>query len=239
MRRFTVIAACVAMAVPRPVVAQDPPRPGELAWVGLFNDELVGWLYNEYRLDELCGDRVDGCRDSLLARRELSVDVYDAPGGLRLGELVVGATPGQPLELSEVIEGRREPFLPDLFLEDWGYGPPWFHLTVSDRRDGYFRVPLPRMGTGWIRADDLAGTGTHVEVVGAGETVYATPVGDMVVLDLEDGVLVARPEQDADMWCRPEDVPDLQPWEEVRIPFAELFDDRGRLLLRPKYMKGC
>lgn len=239
MKGTASITALVVAMLAAPAIAQERAIPDELAWVGLFNEEMVSWLNNEYRLEDLCGERTGGCRDSLLAPRQFVIGIHDRPGGQRVGDLVVRVEPGKPLELSEVVDGIPESFEPDVYLEDWGYGPPWFHLTILDRHDGWYRVSLPRTGLTWINQDDIAGSATHVEIVHAGDDVYSSPRGNVVILGIEDGVLIARAEQEADMWCSPEDVPALRPWTEIRISFMELFDERSRLLLRPSYMKGC
>lgn len=54
--RVGLCTAILALALSRAPGASPTqptvPLPRELAWIGLFNGELVGWLENENRLDE-------------------------------------------------------------------------------------------------------------------------------------------------------------------------------------------
>lgn len=228
------------------------PLPATLAWVGLYTDSLVHWLENGNRLDELCPGERDtepwlACRNRQMEPRVAVLPVRDGPArqARRLGELVIVATPGRGLSAHASGAAGATPFAPDLFDVDWGYGP-WFHQTILARRGStWFRVPIPTLGAGWIDTGEWSGGATgalpaeapHVEVADSGRIV-TTPRGDLVILGAANGVLRARPEQDADMWCDT-DPPPLKRWTELRIPFAELFDANGHLLLQVKYTRGC
>lgn len=226
---------------------QAQPPADELAWVGLFNTELVEWLENENRLGELCKGDIGApewlaCRAAKRETRVLVIPVTVAAraDAARLGEIVVVAGPGRGLEAHLSTGGQALPFAPDLFLADWGYGP-YYHQTILARRGTWYLVPLPVLGAGWIDGETWRGereSRVNVEAVQAGDVITA-PHGDLVVLGIQGRVLVARPEQPADMWCEPGKPPAVAPWRELRIPFEELFDSAGRLLLSYKYMKGC
>lgn len=41
------------------------------------------------------------------------------------------------------------------------------------------------------------------------------------------------------MWCKVGTPPPLAPWQEVRIPFDQLVDSKGHLLISYKYKRGC
>lgn len=217
--------------------------------MGIFNGEIVGWLENENRMGLLCEARPGSaehhaCRAEHLEPRVLVVPVRAGPerDATRLGELVLVARPGRGLRIHASAGGVVEPFTPDLFLEDWGYGPPYFHQTILERSGSRFRVPLPVMGAGWIDAADWLGgdgEGVHVEVLQRDGSVITTPHGDVVLEGIENGVLRLRPETEADMWCRTGDPPQVDPPPEVRVPIAELYGPGGHLLLTYKYMKGC
>lgn len=227
--------------------AEMPPR--ELAWVGLFNGELLSWLNNPNVMDERCKDPVgseawNACREEHMTPRVLVIPVRSAPGleAARVGELVVVAHPGSELRVHVSTGGIAETFTPDLFLADWGYGPPYFHMTILARQDRWFRVPVPVIGAGWINGDEWRGESRlypHVELLQVDGSVITTPLGDMVVLGVEDGILRARPEHESDMWCQPGDPPALTSWKEIGIPFEELLNSAGQLLVHYKYMKGC
>lgn len=218
----------------------------ELAWVGLFNGELVGWLENENRLAELCTAREGShewheCRASKLEPKLTVIPVRAAPeaGARRLGEIVVVALPGQGLKAFAAAGSLAAQFTPDLFDQDWGYGP-WFHQTILTRRGSWFRVPVSAIGPGWINAAEWStpGADSGVKTVEAGDIII-TPRGDMFVLGVGEHVLRVRPEQKSDMWCQAGDPPPLAPWQEIRIPFDELFDAKDHLLIRYKYTRGC
>jgi hypothetical protein len=248
-RRGAGVLAGMALAVlaAGAAVLQRPEPPRELAWIGLFNGELLGWLENQNRLVQLCG-QPDGsvawhqCEAAHLAPKVAVIPVRAAPrvDAERRGEIVLLATPGRGFRIyASPGRGTAQPFTPDLFDPDWGYGPH-HHQTVLARRGSWFRVPLPVLGAGWIRTEDWLAPGESVwlQQVGEGELI-TTPRGDLYVLGVGDGVLRARPEQPADMWCDFDDPPPLAPWQELRIPFDDLFDAAGHLRIEYKYTRGC
>jgi hypothetical protein len=69
--------------------------------------------------------------------------------------------------------------------------------------------------------------------------IVTSPFGDLFVIGAESGVLRARAEQPADMWCRASSRPPLEPWKELRIPFRDLFTAAGHLRVHIKYTRGC
>jgi hypothetical protein len=224
------------------------PLPGELAWVGLFNAELVDWLYNELRLAQLCtsheqSDDWHRCRTAMLEPKVavIAVRAEPRPGARRVGQMVVVALPEKGLRVFAGAGSQATPFSPDLFDADWGYGP-WFHQSILARRGSWLRIPVPSVGEGWIDANDLGGRDdpapNAIVTVRKGDIV-TTPRGDMFVLGVENGVLRVRTEQVSDMWCQAGDPPPLAPWQEIRIPFKELFDSRRHLRISYKYTRGC
>jgi hypothetical protein len=155
--------------------------------------------------------------------------------------MVVVALPGKGLSVFAGAGSETTPFTPDLFDADWGYGP-WFHQSILSRRGSWLRIPVPSVGDGWIDANELGGrddlASNQVVTVSKGDIV-TTPKGDMFVLGVDIGVLRVRTEQVGDMWCQAGDPPPLAPWQEIRIPFDQLFDSRGHLLISYKYTRGC
>jgi hypothetical protein len=226
---------------------QPDPLPTELSWIGLYNAELLDWLENGNRLDALCGkegsvEERDACRAANMGPKIVVIPARaepraDAP---RLGEIVIVAMPGTGLKAFASAGPRTEPFTPDLYDSDWGYGP-FFHETVLAHRGSWFRVPLPLIGTAWIDATAWNGKTSAADLVRTLEKgdIVTTPRGDMTVLGVEDHVLRVRPEQKADLWCEGGTPPALAPWTEARIPFRELFDGLGHLLIHYKYTRGC
>ncbi len=99
--------------------------PEELAWVGVFNWELLGWLNNTNVMNELCPQVVGTeaareCRESYSQTRLLVIPVYAAAQreSARVGELVLLAEPGRELQIHAANRGVAKSFTPDLFLAD-------------------------------------------------------------------------------------------------------------------------
>jgi hypothetical protein len=249
---FVLFASCVAGAS-----AQQSPATIQVGWLGLFNQSLVSWLENENQLQPLCsafapeGAEWQKCRAEKLAPKIHVTPLRSGPSdeAASAGSLLVVATPGQGLRAFFVPSkgGLATEFRPDLFDGDWGYGP-YFHQTFLERRATWFRLPegpLPK-GT-WINATQLGDgeettrgnpAGPELELLEA-EDIVSTPFGDLFILGIEGGVVRARLEQDADMWCKDGTPPPLKPSQERRIPLSDLYTPAGHLLLHIKYTRGC
>lgn len=252
--RAIVYALVLFAAIPagfRSAAAQSAESlPRELAWIGLFNDELLGWLENENRLDELCtAERWTAgwheCRADRMEPRVAVIPMRSGPSAdaSHLGEIIVVALPGKGLRAFASAGRLAEQFTPDLYDSDWGYGP-YFHQTILGCHGTWCRVPVPGIGAAWINSQDWtdiapsAWEGRMKRTVSA-EDIITTSRGDMVVLGVENDVLRARPEQESDMWCQGGEPPALDAWYEIRIPFDQLFDSQGHLLIKYKYTRGC
>ena len=236
----------LTVCVPR-VWAQPAAAPTEIGWLGLFNRSLVEWLENENQLQSLCAAFTadsaewDKCRAQKLAPRIHVVRLWTQPSekGAPAGSLLIVGTPGQGLRsfFVPVDGGVATEFEPDLFDGDWGYGP-YFHQTFLERRATWFRlpeVPFPK-GT-WINATQLSGEPElrFLEV----DQIVSGPFGDVLILGVERGVIRARPQQEADMWCASGDPPPLKPWRELQIPVGDLYTPTGHLVVHQKYTRGC
>lgn len=228
-------------------LAQPPSRQGGVGWVGLYNAALLEWLENENRLKDLCSHTTAdtpawrACRDDKMKPTQYVIHLRSAPHETAASEgaLVIVAMPGHGLRAyyRPARGGPVAEFVPDLFDGDWGYGP-YFHQTFLERRGAWFllpAVPLPKPA--WVNVSEIANE-PQVRLLETGE-IIKTPRGDLVVLGMERGVLRARPEQEADMWCEAGDPPPLKPSKEVRIPVGELYSPTGHLLVGIKYTRGC
>jgi hypothetical protein len=249
--RLLILAFISSHAVSAAATQRAEPLPTELAWVGLFNDELVGRLENANRLDDLCtAERASvawhECRDAAMEPNVAVIPVRAAPSvsARRLGEIVLIGWPGTGLRAFASAGRLAAPFTPDLYDTDWGYGP-YFHQTILGRRGSWFRIPVPSIGHGWINAEDWNevlstsnSEGYGIHTVRAGQ-ILTTPRGDMFVLGVENRVLRVRPEQPSDLWCEGGDPPPQVPWQDIRIPFEQLFDSKGHLLIGYKHKRGC
>jgi hypothetical protein len=221
--------------------------PTELAWIGLFNNELLGWLENENRLDELCTAEpsTPGWHECRVAKMEPKVAVIPVRSephvsAKRLGEILLVAMPGKGLRAFASADRHVERFTPDLYDSDWGYGP-FFHQTILARRGTWCRVPVPSMGAAWVNAEDWMGAGSFDDLkrTVSPEDIITSSRGDMFVLGVDSRALRVRPQQKRDMWCEGGEPPPLVPWQETRIPFEQLFDSKGHLLIGYKYKRGC
>ena len=238
-------AALATLGMPT-ASARQAVATSELAWVGLFNTALVEWLENENQIDQLCSgfkQDTDGwraCRRERLAPRTQLVRLWHGPSeqATPAGSLRLVATPGKGLQSFFVppTGGAGKEFRPDLFDSDWGYGP-YFHVTFLERRNTWFRLPEePFAKNTWINAADLAAN-PEIRALAPGDIV-TSPVGDLFVIGVAPGVLRARPEQPADMWCG-DNPPPLKPWKELRLPLRDVYTATGHLRLHIKYMRGC
>jgi hypothetical protein len=222
-------------------------RPAERGWVGLFSRPLIDWLENENQLAQLCSSFVSEslewhrCRDEKLAPQVYVVRLWAAPSerGGPLGSLVIIATPGQGLRASFVSAsgGLAKEFRPDLFDGDWGYGP-YFHQTFVERRARWFRLPeIPFPKSTWLNTADL-GNEPDLHLLEP-DDIVTSDYGDLRILGIDSDILRARREQDPDMWCESGDPPPLEPWQEIRIPWRDLYTATGHLRLHVKYTRGC
>jgi hypothetical protein len=234
------LAAAALLGIPgTPARAQG----GFPAWVGLHHPADLGRLENENRLGELCPDGTAPrtCVGEALRPAVSTFPLFERPdeSSARVGELIVVAVPGRGLASYFRPEGAPHgiPFTPDLFLEDWGYGP-YLHQTVAERRGEWFLLPPdPWKAAVWMRRGGADDPPSVVEV-GAGDLIELDGLGWLVVAAEADALLV-RPEQPGDMWCQEGDPPPTDPVEPERRERAELLDARGHLRFRPRYLKGC
>lgn len=224
---------CVA-----PLCAQETT----IAWIELYEPEMLGWLENENRIGELCPDpaTLDACYARSLGPMVVVTTLRAEPSesARTVGELVVVAVPGRGLSAHYRPSGVAvtEPVVPDLYLQDWGYGP-YFHQTLAERRGAWLRMPAGPWPTPvWLhRPGDPAETLL---------TPYESEVLEMdgdgwYVVAVEADALVLRPEQPADMWCEAGDPPPVAAVTPTRVPRERLLDEAGHLRVRPKNMKGC
>jgi hypothetical protein len=237
-----ILLAALLVTAPAGVPLQGQTAPANPGWVGLFNGTLIDWLENENRLPELCkpferSNRWDQCKAEKMEPKVAVMTVRAAPrdDAPVTGTIVVVATPGRGLRAYASAGGLATAFEPDLFDGDWGYGP-YFHQTILNRQGSWYQVPIDALpGPGWVNSAEWTDTADVRDVDG----IISTPWGSMVVLEKDNGALRVRPEQPADMWCESGEPPPLQPWKESRIPFRDLFNPRGHLLVATKYTRGC
>gem|GEM_PF-2502006 len=257
------LAAAPAVAQEPPqAVAQGSGelRPG---WILLAPMEAFGWAENRNRMMDLCRhdrrpeeETEAACYRRILHPRTWILPLHEGPGPSTpsLGSLIIVATPGEPVRPMVLPEGEVEavPFDLDIYDPDFGYGP-WFHQTLLAEEDGWYLVPAePLGGPVWVGLEQAIPRPeifrlqpdwiyqTRGEL--AGRPGVASPDGATTLVSVEtDGVLL-RPRLHRDMPCgldEPEEEQDVADPVPVRVPFADLYDESGRLLLRIRYTRGC
>ena len=218
-------------------------QDGFRAWVGLYDPAHLGWLENENRIDELCAEpsSLDECYAEKLGPAVSVRTLYSGPSHSesRVGDLIVVAVPGRGFSahFRPVETGQSIPFRPDLFLQDWGYGP-YFHHSFSSQQGDWFQLPPEPWGQAvWLNRED-ASDGSRVIEVRAGDILEMNGSSWYVVATESDALLL-RAEQSGDLWCQEGDPPPIVSAEATRFSRAELVDARGHLMFHLKYMKGC
>jgi len=246
LQRIGALTLAGVLAASVSVTAQREAAAPEIGWIGLFNPNLVQWLENENQLQRLCSAFESGtdewieCYAQKMAPKSHVIQLRRGPSerAAPAGLLLIVAVPGRALHsfYAASTNGAATEFRPDLLDSDWGYGP-YFHETFLERRGSWFRLPeVPFPRNTWI---DMTQFGSEPNVVAlADEHIVSSPLGDLVILGIEGGVLRARPEQETDMWCDL-DPPPLLPWQELRIPLRDLYTSTGHLTVHTKYTRGC
>lgn len=229
------------LAAPGHVVGQDARFRG---WVALFEPESLTRLENENRLTDLCA-QIEDLTECYSRELAPSIDVfplYPRPDTAASpnGEVVVTVVPGRGLYAyyRAFNSAQAEWFRPDVFLQDWGYGPPYFHQTIAQEQGNWFQLPPgPWASEVWILKRWDARDRTVLSV--RSEDIVELDGRGMFVVQATSESLSMRPEQDADLWCEEGDAPPLRPAPSRTYTRAELVDANGHLRIRPKYMKGC
>jgi hypothetical protein len=218
-------------------------QEGFRAWVGLYEPAHLGWLENENRIGELCADpsNLDECYREMLGPKVSTYPLHSEPDASSslIGDVIVVAVPGRPLSAHFRPAGSREgtPFTPDLFLQDWGYGP-YFHHTVLAQQGDWFQLPPdPWEQHVWLHRERESESSSVIAV--QPEDIIEMNGSSWYVVGAEPDALLLRAEQPGDLWCEPGDPPPTQPAEPTRRSRAELVDSRGHLVFRLKYLKGC
>lgn len=170
-----------------------------------------------------------------------------------IGVLRILATPKFGVTTSFIpAEGSESvPFALDLMQPDWGYDYA-NDVTLRGLDGNWVAISVPSgSGIGWFQREPDADVAPdqlfarHATVVVGSSRGLATGsiyvFGDrsVVLLELGTDSFVVREEQAADMYCVGGTPPALQPYEAERLSWRDAYDSEGRLMLLPKYMRGC
>ena len=215
----------------------------------MSNSETIDWL--ERKVNPQNYEKLPDI--SHLPWRQQKVEHYKR-AGLHIISLPLFAEPGKSAKsLGQILltghteltayyvppeGGPAVLFKPDLFDSDWGYGP-WFHQTILERQGSWFKLPKnPFPEPVWLDISILTDKPV-IEDVMVGSIYY---FGDesFFILGYDDRGIAVRPEQEADMViCHEEGETEIQPYTPRHIPYEDLFDGDGHLMLDFKYKKGC
>ena len=239
--------ACLLLLSASSRQAAGQPAPGGVGWVGIFTPELVKWLENGNRLAELCGSELQDseafqrCRAGKMVPKAHVAPLWSGPStrSRSAGSLIVLGSPTDGLQAFYAgPDGGPSTFLqPDLYDNDWGYGP-LFHMTVVEQRGSWVRLPeAPFPRDTWIDVRSL-GSEPSFEWL-APEQIVTSPKGDLFIIAIENGGIRARLEQARDMWCEGGTQPPAAPAPELRLTHDDLYTPTGHLRLHIKYTRGC
>jgi len=258
--RAALCATIIACGAPKDEqVPQEPARPvvsvnrrtnpDEIfGWVGMFSPALVAHLENENQLAKLCPVQADTaayerCRVQKLAPESLTVRLWSASStsSPSVGSLLMIATPGKGLSAFFVApDSAAAPIKidPDLYDPDWGYGPPYFHLTIVEDQRPWVRIPeVPFPAGTWLNVDDIS-MELITEWLAVGNIV-TSPLGDLYITRIDSTGVVGRAEQQADMWCSPGSPPPPRLTPDIIVPRDSLFTPTGHMRVHIKYTRGC
>jgi hypothetical protein len=229
---------------------KEVPHPN-IGWIGLFDPSWDEWLSHTYssEVERTCDairDPVEHwkCVEAVTARndmkKQVEMPVHEAPdpSSPRVGVITTRVEGNLFAEFRAEGSSDTVEFWPDEVDRDWGYGLH-FHQTYLDKQGTWYKLPanpLPRPG--WInmalvtdKPDDRS------QILGA----YGGLTRDVVVLGLAaDGSgLCARDENDWD-GCPSEFEEEGGGLDKVRvIPWKDLLDKDGHLLLHNNHTRGC
>lgn len=251
-------------ALPNAATAQGRLEISENArfqFVRLWNEDMMAWLEKgngpeagECRRTTSSFDAARACIQTAIGSLVRTFALREKPdeGATEIGILRISATPGTGLSVAVIPAGGAVsmPLAPGLAQPDFGYD--YAHDVTLRGLDGdWVAIAVPGgAGIGWFQrepAPDVA-TGHYVQndtvVVGYPrglevESIYVYGDRSVVLLEIGADSFVIREEQAQDMFCDMGTPPALQPYEAERLSWRDAYDADGRLMLLPKYMRGC
>ena len=213
-------------------------------WVGLWNDEMIEWAENKNRISKLCpkileNNELKKCKDNFLSEKKWTIDTYKQSNlnSKKVGKIVILVKPGKSLEtVFKGASGETTVFIPDLYDQDWGYGP-YLHQTILEQKEDWVKIPLP--GTvrfAWINPRKDIRTFDIKPITK--ERVYKYRNGSIVIVDASRNAVKYRLENKSDMWCDIGQAPKV-PAGKIKTLSTEKLFENGHLTIDLKYKRGC
>ncbi len=213
-----------------------------LRYVSLWNYDAAATLDNLNQIDTLCKAQhySSACLEKNLVPKLKALPVYSSPEGSQpFGALLTRFFPGEEVQVSYISfplgGGNILTVSLDMFDSDWGYGPPYFHQTMLDSKNGWFKIALPsgHTKTGWIQLTDPS----TIEYQKG--DIISFEGKNYVILEVKTDSVLLRDEQPGDMWCDAGDPPPIKQFNSTSIPIKNLYDDGCHLQIKTVYTRGC
>lgn len=224
---------------------------GWAGWVGLWNSEMVRWAENANQIYKLCPKSMDTdsykkCREQNLSKKTWIIPAYKNPKNTspKVGEILITVKPGSSFiasfkNNSENNDNKKTitDFEPDLFDQDWGYGP-FFHQTILEKKGNWIKLPIQSLlAPVWINPKDSIKHSDNITVTE--NVVYILDSESIVITKINDDTVFFRSEQESDMWCGEGAPPKLKTSKVKKINLKQLYDSQKHLKLDIKYKRGC
>jgi len=222
----------------------DEANPSLIGWVGFWNEEMVKWAENENQISSLCPENLSQeeqrkCKAENLPEKVWTIHAFNQPDTKsgKTGEIFTSVKPGDPFVSSfKSPSGEISQFEPDLYDQDWGYGP-YFHQTIVEQKGDWLKIPLtPLTASAWINPGTAI---QRLDIIPIRKgPVYTLNTESIVITEIGKETVSYRLENSADMWCN-EGAPPKSPAGDIKtIKIGELFSN-GHLKLDIKYKRGC
>lgn len=239
---YTASLIALLMAVPtaRAACSQEVSTP--LQFVSLWDHEKAK-VEGLNRINELCKDEnySRACLEKYLTPTVSILPLYTEPNGSKpFAVYSVKFAPGEGGKISylNLTDGSTARFDPDMFDPDWGYGPPYFHQTLLNKKGDWYEVSLPLFvdgrTSGWVQ---LANEPDVLSLAKGNVVIFNSRAYTIVEVKADEVLL--RDEQPADMWCEPGDAPALEAFETISVPLKQLYTNNCQLRLHIAYTRGC
>jgi len=197
-----------------------------IGWIGLWNSEMLDWAENKNT-----GSKV------------WTFNIHQKPNAETkiVGSILVTVISQSAFEFAYRAErsSQAEPFAPDLYDQDWGYGP-YMHQTFIARNKMWFKLPRnPLLSEGWINGIAISKGGRVNVLPIEAKQIYKLDGKNIFVDKVDLEAIYYRSEQKADMWCFDNNPPPLKKVRFKKASMQSLLNRDGHLKLTIAYTRGC